>query len=481
MDADFRKIAFGYISAEAERAKDPGLITEGYIDYKGVNDEALDGEKFLFLGYKGAGKSSLGERLQLTLADRHDRFAKLLSLADFPFTPFSKLIRGDVEPEAKYPAAWSWILLIYLLESFAADEGGFHPNTPILMDAVRAFRQMGLSPDSNPASIVRTTSKNSFKLALPGQLSEFEWAGSEIRPAAEIPDFVDSLKTVIRGFRSTSKHYLIIDGLDDILTSREIQYKSLSALIFEVGRLNSEFTKHGVPAKIILLCRTDLFERIPGANKNKIRHDFSVEFDWYHDPNNPESSLLIHAAQIRASRSLGASAKLFDGLIPEFLNGERVAKQLLDMTRHTPRDFLQLLSHIQGFCPGSIVTADAFKSGLREYSIKYFLPEIQDELSGYAEPDEISHIITAFGRVRKRDLSFKELLDSSKTTKKPMTEERIHEICDNLFECSAIGSIQNKPGGTTFYSFKYRNRHSSFDEREKMMLHRGLWKALNLV
>jgi hypothetical protein len=481
MSDDFRKIAFGYISAEYERAKDPGLITEGYIDFKGATEEATDGEKFLFLGYKGAGKSSLGERLQLTLADQHDRFAKLVSLADFPFTPFSKLIRGDVEPEAKYPMAWSWILLIYLLESLVADEGGFHPNMPALMDAAKAFRQMGLSPDSNPAAIVRTTTKNNFKLALPGELASFDWARSDIRPASEIPDFVDSLKGIVRGFRSTSKHYLIIDGLDDILTSREIQYKSLAALIFEVARLNSDFSKNGVPAKIVVLCRTDLFERIPGANKNKVRHDSSVEFDWYHDPQNPESSLLIHVAQIRAARSLGAGVKLFDSLIPEHSHGERVAKQLLDMTRHTPRDFLQLLAHVQKFCKSEIVSPDALKAGLREYSIKYFLPEIQDELSGYAEPEEILHVMSAFSRVKKRDFSFKELLAASNSMKKPMSEERMHEICEHLFECSAVGAIQNKPGGTTFYSFKYRNRHSSFDEREKIMLHRGLWKALNLV
>lgn len=481
VSVDFREIAFGFISAEHERANDPGLITEGYIDFKAAAEEATDGKKFLFLGYKGAGKSSLGERLHLTLAEQHDRFAKLVSLADFPFTPFSKLIRGDVEPEAKYPTAWSWILLIYLLESMVGDEGGSHYNMPALLDAAKAFRQMGLSPASDPASIVRTTSKNSFKLALPGELASFEWAGSEIRPASEIPDFVESLKNIVRGFRSSSKHYLIIDGLDDILTSREIQYKSLGALIFEVSRLNSDFAKRGVPAKIILLCRTDLFERIPGANKNKIRHDASVEFDWYHDPQNPENSLLLHAAQIRTSRSIGAGTKLFGTLIPDYLNGDRAAKQLLDMTRHTPRDFLQLLTHIQGFCSGNVVDIDAFKAGLREYSIKYFLPEIEDELSGYADPEEIQKIITAFGRVKKRDFSFSELVSAAKTMKNTLTEERIHEICENLFECSALGSIQNKPGGNTFYSFKYRNRHSSFDEREKIMLHRGLWKALNLV
>src|SRR5208282_4538232 len=106
-------------------------------------------------------------------------FVRLVSLADFPFTPFSKIIRGDAEPETKFPTAWSWILLIYLLESFARDEGISHRDAAAFNDAVRAFRQMGLSPAGNPGAIVRASAKNSFKLALPGKLAEYSWSGSE--------------------------------------------------------------------------------------------------------------------------------------------------------------------------------------------------------------------------------------------------------------------------------------------------------------
>ncbi|WP_228391845.1 hypothetical protein, partial [Gluconobacter aidae] len=59
--------------------------------------------------------------------------------------------------------------------------------------------------------------------------------------------------------------------------------------------------------------------------------------------------------------------------------------------------------------------------------------------------------------------------------------DRTFELCDALFNCSAIGNIQHRSGGKTYYTFKYRNRHSSFNENEDIMLHRGLWKALNLI
>jgi len=146
---DFRKIAFGFASAEAERSNDPGLLVEGHIDFKAASEEALHGSRYVFLGYKGAGKTHVGERLFLTEFGPQS-FVKLLSLEDFPFTPFSKIIRGDSEPESKYPAAWSWILLVYILESFANDGALQHPDQIAFHDAVRAFREMGLSPAANP-------------------------------------------------------------------------------------------------------------------------------------------------------------------------------------------------------------------------------------------------------------------------------------------------------------------------------------------
>ena len=290
---------------------------------------------------------------------------------------------------------------------------------------------------------------------------------------------------MFQDIRSESRHYLIIDGLDDILTQREVQYRSISALIFEVERINNNFVNNNVPAKIILLCRTDLFEVVPGANKNKIRQDYAMELDWYRDPREPNSSELVKIAELRTRRSLGAGAQLFRRIFPQEVDRQRVETALLDMTRHTPRDFLRLLHHIQQFSSSSgKINVTAVKSGMRDYSIKYFLPEIHDELSGYATPAEIDSIVDALGKLRKRDFRFHELVESSRSINKRLSEERVYELVRALFQCSALGNIQRRSGpqgDTRFYTFKYRNRHSSFNEGEQLMLHRGLWKALNLI
>lgn len=480
-EVEFSKIRFGYSSAETESVEDPGLLLDGYVDLGNAFESAFKGSSFLYLGYKGAGKSTIGERLKL-LADAESLlFVRKVDLADFPFTPFSKLIKGDIEPEAKYPTAWSWIILIYAMESLAVDAGMTHPDGAAVLNCVTAFRAMGLAPGSSPASLVKTAAKTTFKLTLP-QFAEVNTATTDIRPAADIPNFVEALRGLIRDCRSESRHFLVIDGLDDILTKRSVQFDSLGALIVEVNKLNQFFRQNSVPLKIIVVCRTDVFSRLSGANKNKIRQDYAVELDWYHNTLEPGESMLVSIANMRASRSLGRPVDVFK----EFFNGalhdgQDIRTALLDMTRHTPRDFTQLLNYIQKFVKGPIVGFNDVRNGMRTYSIKYFLPEIKDEMSGYATDDEFRNLIGLLSGIKRRNLTFAEIINKTKTAKIPLAQERVLAMLNVLFDCSAIGNIIPKPDGSRFYQFNYRNREATFDDKLQIVLHRGLWKALNLV
>ncbi len=476
---DFSQINFGEISGEAERELNPNLIENGFVDLKSIEEEALEGRRFLFLGYKGSGKSFIGERIDLTQGSRFDRFVKKISLADFPYTPFSKIVKGDVEPEAKFPTAWSWILLVYVIESFARDAATSHPNMNDLHQALTAFKELGVSPGASPGAIARTSSKTNFSVKLPMGLFEIDNDEGEKKRLDDIYNFVEVLKEFVVNISSPNKHFLIIDGLDDILSSRGVQYKSLYALMQEVQNLNGMFSRKGVPFKIIVLCRTDLFDRTPGPNKNKIRIPFAFDLDWYHDPSDPENSMLIRGANLRASNSLGREVDVFKDFLPSKVHGTPTIQYLLDMTRHTPRDFFQLLSCLQKFHKKGKMKETEVQSGLRDYSLKYFQPEVHDELSGYAEVDDIASFFSSVSAIGKRDFSFPELTSAWNSEVGEGRENELALMCKAMFDCSAIGNISSS-GRYTHYSFKYRNRLSSFSQSKGVMLHRGLWKAMNI-
>lgn len=59
IDYDFRQINFGLSDAQTEGEDYPNLLSDGYVDILQVVDKAINTSVFLFLGYKGSGKSSL--------------------------------------------------------------------------------------------------------------------------------------------------------------------------------------------------------------------------------------------------------------------------------------------------------------------------------------------------------------------------------------------------------------------------------------
>ena len=289
----------------------------------------------------------------------------------------------------------------------------------------------------------------------------------------------EQLKELIEQTRTKNKHLLIIDGLDDVLTNRSVQYQSIAALIFETDRLNMQFLRSGSPCKIIVLCRTDLFEKLPGPNKNKLRQDSAFELDWYHDSREPRKSDLIALAKLRSSLTFEDISLFQDYFLPE-VNGKSIEHFLLDHTRHTPRDFIQLLNHLKPYSQKTPMNKAQVFSGIANYSKNYFLPEIKDEMVGYTDGDTFDEFLKIIGSFRDREISYPKLMVKC-FNEINMDEAILRKILADLFNCSAIGNKYQTKNNSVRYYFKYRNKNDSINFGESIVIHMGLWKALNLV
>jgi hypothetical protein len=476
---DFKSIKFGYASAEKEGSLAPELLLQGYYDHQGVITEATQGHKFLFLGYKGSGKSAIGQRLRLDAEHNSQLFVSTTILKDFPFNAFGKVGSTAAEPESSYPTTWAWLLLLRMLDSFSRDLGADQVRDPEFQRSIQVLTDRGFLPLGDLKGLVLKTSKNSFKAQIPALL-EATHESSVVNQDVGFLQLVEHLRHLVNGFKSKSQHIMVIDGLDDILTHGKVQYASLAALLQEVASIN-DLNARDVRAKIVLLCRTDLFELFPDANKNKIRRDSAVSLDWYHDTREAESSALLALADLRVSLSTrDATAKLLD-FFPSSIDGEPIASYLLSLTRHTPRDFLQLLECIQVFCiPGRQISVDQVLSGTRRYSIEYFLPEIKDELVGVGTPQDIEVTLALISAMRSRDFKYGALKTFANGSSNPnLRDLEIDKMLSALYERSAIGTLHAQRGYDA-YTFKYRNRNSTLGFPDRLMLHKGIWKALNV-
>lgn len=181
----------------------------------------------------------------------------------------------------------------------------------------------------------------------------------------------------------------------------------------------------------------------------------------------------------------GGVGDVFGRFLPERL---RVGRQqlhtlnyLIEHTRHTPRDILQLLKALQEFAPprGQLASDDVL-NGIRRYCVDYFVPEIRDELTGPLTHDEVELLFAVLGSLprRKFDLATIEALTEADVRLRALEVRRALGL---LFEASAIGNQQTRYAGTAYYTFKYRNRHSRLNLASRMIMHRALGKAMNLL
>ena len=327
--------------------------------------------------------------------------------------------------------------------------------------------------------IITITTKKEFRAGLP-KILELAYSSEENKKKMDIQYLLTTLQDVCYSIQCEGQHIVIIDGLDDVLTKRNKQYVSLSSLILAADRVNRKLKGNKVKAKIVILCRTDLFERLPSPNKNKIKQDSAVILDWYQDVKDIKSTNLIKLINLRTALSLKKDIDIFELLPQSIQDGTPLAKTLVDYTRHTPRDIVQLLNKVQDHLKDKKSkernpTSDTVKNGLRTYSFDYLVPEIKDELEGYLTKEEIENVILLLGSMKNNRFSYKEL-ETQKNSDARFKSVDLQKIIPILFDCNAIGNVN--PGG--YHSWKFRNRYSYFNPNEDIEIHRGLRKGLNL-
>lgn len=485
---DFRSIRFGYKSAEAERRHDKALLLEGFFEKDGSTHRLLHGPSYLVLGYKGSGKSAIAEHLELVSRPNPQLFVDTVLLRDFPFEQVPELVPSSADIAVRNNLAWSLLLLLRLFESLSKDQGAVRSEAEI--DRVASeLRSLNLLPKKRFRDLVLTSREVNLAVALP-KLFSASLKGEFSEPILALTQVKDALRELLTQAQTESRHILVLDGLDEIFTSFDSRYEILASLVHAVDSLNADFAEAEACSKVILLCRNDLFERLPSPNVNKLR-DFALTLDWYHTPQRPAESQLFALATHRARLAGYAGANVVADFLPDELkrgpSGDETNtyKFLLDHTRHTPRDFLQLLEHIREEVePGRRATSHDVFMGLRSYSTDYFLPEIKDELSGYFSPNDVDTCFRLVGGLRRREFSLHELEIYADDTRLSADID-LREALRVLFDCSAIGNIVKRPRGDgssgTYLTFRFRNRTASINYSERFILHRGIWKALNLT
>lgn len=474
----FADINFGYSAAETEGLAAPELLLDGFLDYAQLTSKALKGMLFLFLGYKGSGKTAIAERAVLLAKDDPLLFVHHAWLGTFSFTDFKTAAGGGSEAQAQYPIVWSWLLLLTLLQSLERDEAGRHDSREYAR-VVNGIRALNLLPVPSLADLVTTSSRKTFRLTFP---RFFEYTREIVAAPADLQlrQVAASLERGIQTFETESRHVIFLDGLDSILTQRELQFQSLAALMHEAARLNDVFRRSGQRFKFVILCRTDIFDNLSDPNLNKLRQDRSAALEWFNAPSDPDQTRLIRFANLRASLTLRREVRIFDEFLPPKIAARPIRKVILDRTRHTPRDLIQILRSLQSFAPPEgPLGVDQVLGGLRSYSMEYFIPEMRNELAGYLEQPQIEQAISLLSTLTHQRFTLREL--EAHATELGFDGLDLEVLTRVLYEASCIGTYQERERRGPLYTIKYRNRTTTLLPSQEMWLHPATLPGLNIA
>lgn len=475
----FKDILFGFSAAETEKTEDPRLLIEGFLDVYGYVDTLLKDNKYLVLGPKGSGKTAIASRLEL-IANNKDLFVKYYNLfSDFPHAKFSQLMESDEVQHIRYQNYWEYLILIAFLESFSSDESAEFKDMKLFRNLYKGLQDLGLIPATSFTDMVEATKGYKFKLSIL-KFFDIEKFNEKQRIDHGLDIIYSTLRNVCYSINCHGTHLLIIDGLDDILTLEDPNYETISSLIVIADRINRKFLINGIKAKIIILCRTDLFERLPGPNNNKIKQDSSITLNWYQDVRDARSTNLVHLINLRANMSLGREVDVVQEFLPMHINKTRTptVKILLDNTRFRPRDFIQLLNKIQEHTKGDKPTPSDVWNGIRSYSLEYLIDEIKNELDGYLTSDEKENSLKLLSAMNSNSFSLSEIAEKKKNDDR-FNSLDLMKILNALFECGAISNYRIEYG-RDINTTKYRSPHVCFDPTEDIKIHWGLSKALNI-
>jgi len=472
----FKNIHFGVAEAETEKNEYPRLLIEGFLDAHGYIQEIIGSNKFLVLGPKGSGKSAIGSKLELEAKRRDDLFVKLNYLEGFPYNAFKELIPSNEAPEIKDPVGWEYLFLIELIDSFSKDPTHQCTSEVNFAKVVDALGNLGLLPSENLTRLVSISTDKRFGVGIRDVLSGVLSSKKESIPFDKQMLF-RTLQEVCYSSNTKPKHIVIIDGLDDVSTKRERQYQSLAALIIAADRMNKKLKGNGVNAKLVVLCRTDLFDRLKNPNKNKIKQVSTIILDWYQDVKDINSTNLVKLVNLRAEISLGRDVDVFREFFPEKIQGNKqLIKVLFENTRHIPRDLIQLLNIIQEQTKGNQPTQADIWNGIRKYSIDYFVSEIDDTLTGFMTPEDIENSFLLLALMGKNKFHINEVEKKCKNDAR-FEDFNYSKALDILYNCSAIGNYNRNK---SYYTWKYWNPYSQIDPNQHIVVHKGLMKGLNI-
>lgn len=456
-----------------------------YFFHTDESNKILNGDKFYVIGRKGSGKSAISEFI-LSKQD-YNIFSEKLSFKNFPFNELYHLENPKYTSPNQYISIWKYIIYSNICRLMVKNER-------IDSDVKKVLEKI------YPSSPIKSLSRLIDKWTMKEFGATILGSGGSVKLERDLSKFgelswiekANLLEEIIDEYIDDSKYYIIFDELDEDYrdfesSTEQDKYKNLITSLFKaVQDVKNYFSDKRNIINPVVFLRDDIYSIIRDADKNKWT-DFKIDIDW-------DKEKIKKMIAYRISKSINPHTPVLEfskawNMI--FVNkpvsmGDRQQRQLhafdyITLSTHLrPRDYVKyisvcceqtLIDNCKTIHPNTVKKVDKGFSN-------YLKDEIVDEV--HALLPEIDKIFSIISQIRKWNFTIKEFQDTynSYLKKGTIQEQNVDFVLQTLFNFSVIG---NRPKNRDVSFFKYENKEARFNFNENIVVHRGLFKSLQIL
>lgn len=445
------------------------------------------GRKCYVIGRKGSGKSAICQYIVGEIAYR--TFSKKLTFKNFPFNELYSLEDNKYARPNQYITLWKYLIYVTVCKLMKKNEN---------IDSEIRQRLTAVFPDEEVERLneeVKRLVSPEFKL----NLGVFEAGGSVTRTSVEpISSWIEKvsiLEDFLINYCDDSNYYVVFDELDeDYKAVKETGAMNdgyiplLTGLLKAVQNIKGIFGNDRFKIKPMVFLRNDIYDLVKDADKNKWS-DYRVDIDW-----DKEKLKKLVAHRILQDCQEPMIQRDFNSIWHKIVDSKdlihygdskiKTTDIFEFMSRSTllrPRD---IISYVRSCCELSIelkndyINEDVVWQQDRAFS-NYLKAEISDEI--YPVLPDIEAIFNIFSTIRKWNFKPSEFKTEYK---KYLERGRVYEpdvdyVLETLFNFSVIGNQHRTKD--KYYFFKYLQTNMTYNRNENIVIHRGLFKALQII
>jgi len=451
-----------------------------YFYFVDEANDILSGRKNLVIGRKGEGKTAIAQHIYQS--NSHYTFTEKLSFKDFPFNVLYKLINDRYTKPNQYISIWKYLIYTTICKKMIANEA-------IDSDIVSKLKKI-FPPDDNKKQLSKLIEKytvKDFGIQILG--SGINIGGEKIKSDVDWIEIIDILENAILENIDDSNYYILFDELDEdykdfkIEAEKENYFDLVTGLFKAVQDVKTLFKNNKINVYPVVFLRTDIFDLITYSDKNKWS-DSIINLTWTPDK---LKKLLAYRLGIVFEDSTLSFDDCWNNLFSKkpLWTGANKKKRInsfeymLRSTQNRPRDFIKYFQECAKQVlanNGCLVNQQIIKLADSDFS-EYMRNEIIDEI--YSVLPEYEEIFAILSLIRKQTFNPQEFVDKyDEMVKDGEIQNRgAEKVLKLLFEYSVIG---NAPSIKNQSIYKYEKNNARFNFREKIIIHRGLFKALQI-